>query len=117
MTGILRRAWAAAPGLTAGFAVCVLVAGFFAVRTVLGVIYWADPGHRDQPIAGWMTPRYVAMSWDVPPEVVGEALGLTRDAGRPGPLEEIAAARGTSVEALATELQAAIDAYRAEHRP
>lgn len=86
---------------------------FFAVRLVVATLYWTDPAHRDQAIAGWMTPRYIAHSWHVPPEVVGEALGVVpgRD-GHPPTLDSIAAERGTDVATLAAEVEAAIDAHR-----
>ena len=52
------------------FVVASLAAAFFAVRLVAAWIYWSDPTHRDAAIEGWMTPGYVAQSWDVPREVV-----------------------------------------------
>ena len=55
------------------------------------------------------------LSWDVPPEVVGEALSLPRDGtGRRVTLAEVAAAQGVSVGALAGELAGAIATYRAD---
>ena len=56
---------------------------FFAVRLVASWIYWNDPAHRDVEIAPWMTPRYVAHSWRLPPEVVAETLDLDPPAGPP----------------------------------
>jgi hypothetical protein len=47
---------------------------FFAVRLTVFTIYWSDPAHRDQAVEGWMTPGYVARSWDVDPEVIRAAL-------------------------------------------
>ncbi len=52
-----------------------------------------------------MTPRYVALSWDVPPEDIIGALSITRD--------ELAKERGIPVETLAADLEAAIAAFRA----
>ena len=61
-----------------------------------------------------MTPRYVAMSWGVPPEVVGDALVLERDSsGRRMTLADLAAARGMDVDAMAAQVTEAIEAYRA----
>jgi hypothetical protein len=87
---------------------------FFAVRVAVFAIYWSDPAHRDQAVAGWMTPRYIAHSWQVPPSVVADALQLApARTGRPPTLESIAAARGVAVEDLSAEVQAAIVRYRA----
>ncbi|WP_425073236.1 hypothetical protein [Sagittula sp. S175] len=110
----MRRLWREAPYLTAGLLLALVVAGFFGVRLVLGAVFWADPRHQDMPIAPWMTPRFVAMSWDVPKEVVIEALGMKQDGHGPEPLKKMAEERGVPVEALVAELEAAIAAYRAD---
>lgn len=114
MVSKLKRIWKAAPLATALLLAALAVTVFFAVRLTLGWIYWADPAHRDQQIADWMTPRYVALSWQVPPEVVAEALGLSPHQGRPQSLEAIAQARGERPEALIQAIEAAIARYRAE---
>ena len=64
-----------------------------------------------------MTPGYVAHSWGVPREVAFEALGLPPSPGGPRTMQELAAERGVTVDALAGDLQAAIDAFRAERGP
>ncbi|MGG7643993.1 hypothetical protein ACQ5SP_04180 [Rhodovulum sp. YNF3179] len=112
MTGRLARLWRRRRGLAIAFVAAVALTLFFGMRMVIFAVYWSDPDHRDQAIAGWMTPRYVAHSWDVPPEVVGRALGLTPEPGRGRTIAEIAAARGQSVETLGTTLEAAIAAHR-----
>jgi len=67
----------------------------------------------EQPVASWMTPRYVALSWDVPREAMMEILGLEP----PGPgrrtLADIAAEKGISVEEYITLIKAGIAAFRA----
>jgi len=112
----LRRIWHAAPIATAILGVALLVGGFFAVRLVVFWLYWGDPNHRNQAIEAWMTPRYVAHSWDVPREVLFEALDQPAMPGRPRSLQDLAQERGVPVARLAEDLQAAIDAYR-ERRP
>ena len=114
MTGRIRAAWRAHPVLTAGFGLAVLVMLFFAVRAAVFAIYWMDPAHRNQRLEGWMTPRYVALSWHTPPEVIGAALELQRDGtGGRVTLDQIARDRGVPVEVLLGDLRAAIDAFRA----
>lgn len=88
------------------------IAAVFAVRLTIFTIYWADPAHRNQQIEGWMTPGYVARSWDVPPEVLRAALPPLPDA-RPGShptLARIAAAEGIALPELIARLQATINA-------
>ena len=115
MFAFLRRIWQAAPVATVILGGALAVSLFFAVRLVAFWIYWADPAHRDQDIQPWMTPGYVAHSWGVPREVAFEALGIPP--GAPRTIEELARERGVPVETLATDLQAAIDAFRARGRP
>ncbi len=117
MTTPLTRLWRENRVLFACFALSCALTVFFAARLVAFWIYWADPTHRDQAIAGWMTPRYVAHSWDAPPEMIAAALDLERGrAGRPLTLAEIAAGRGESVESIGDRLEAAIAAHRAQEQ-
>ena len=105
-----------APYLSTMFLAALALTLWFGGRATMSAIYWADPAHRDEPIAGWMTPGYVSRSWEIPPEVVAEALGLTlpRDGGaRPPPLEVLAGERGVPLSDLVEGLEEAITAYRA----
>lgn len=77
------------------------------------MVYWADPAHRDRPIEGWMTPRYVVQSWGLPPEIVTEALGDGPMPGKRRTIEDLAADRGISVEELVARITAATQSYRA----
>ncbi len=101
--------------LLAATVVALAVTLFFAVRLAVFALYWSE--HRDEAIAGWMTPRYIAHSWDVPPEVIGEALGLAPvQSGRPPTLDRVAAERGVPVTELEAAVEAAIARYRAERQ-
>jgi hypothetical protein len=109
---VIGRLWTRHRFLLIGFVATCVIALFFGTRAVLFTLYWSE--HRDEAIAGWMTPRYVAMSWQVPPEVVGDALALPRDGiGRRATLADLANARGVSLETLAAEVAQAIEAHRA----
>lgn len=94
------------------FLVALMLTGFFLVRTVVFTLHWADPAHQEQTIAGWMPIRYVARSWQVPPEVLAEALRVSAGERPRLTVAEIAAERGESVEETAAVLYAAIDDYR-----
>jgi hypothetical protein len=113
----LARLWRSHRALVVAFALALALTLVFAARALVFAVYWADPAHRDRAIEGWMTPRYIAHSWDLPPATVGAALGLAPGAGRADgarlTLEEIAEARGTSVAALAAAIEAAAAAHRA----
>ncbi|AGI68332.1 hypothetical protein OAN307_c27560 [Octadecabacter antarcticus 307] len=96
-----------------GIALCAL--GFFGVRTMSSMIYWMDPDHRDQALAGWMTPRYVMRSYQLPPDVLGPALFLVRDAApRRISLDTIAAENGITMDDLQIRIDAAAAQMRAD---
>ena len=101
--------------LLIAFTAAICLAGFFSVRTVGQFIYWSDPARQDQSLAGWMTPRYVAKSYDIPVGVVKEAFDLAQDdLPRRVSLGTLAAAKGMSIEELQDQLDATVAAWRAE---
>ena len=100
--------------LRGGFLLALALTLFFAVRFTLAVFYWSDPAHHDQAIEGWMPLRFVARSWDVPPEVLVDAAGLPPDLRIRRNLDLIADDQGIPVAALIAQLNAAITAFRAQ---
>ncbi|NKX43932.1 hypothetical protein [Roseicyclus persicicus] len=94
-----------------GMGLALAVAAVFAVRLTLFTIYWADPAHRDQRIEGWMTPGYIARSWEVEPGVIRAALALEQ--GHRPTLAQVAEAEGVPLPELIARLEAAIAAARA----
>ena len=113
----MHRLWTERRWLLLAFLAAILLTGVFAVRTVTSTLYWMDSAHRDQPIEGWMTPRYVSMSYDLPPEVVGLALSLPPP-GSPGAmprrtLQQIADDQSVTLEQLQTRIDMAVADWRA----
>jgi hypothetical protein len=107
--------WAHHRVLLIAFMLAVAAALFFSVRATLFLVYWSDPDHRDQPIEGWMTPRYVATSYDLPIEVVTDMLDIVPEAERRPTLEMLARRKGVPVDDLISELDARIAAWKAAH--
>lgn len=97
--------------------VALIVALFFAVRLTFFTVYWSDPAHHDQRIEGWMTPRYIARSWDVELDTIRSALPPLPEGGsgrgRPT-LARIAADEGIPVDDLIEGITDAIGAARTE---
>ncbi|MGR3291456.1 MAG: hypothetical protein ACU0C9_09720 [Paracoccaceae bacterium] len=108
----LKDAWRRRPILTTGFVLAVVLTGIFAFRSVAMMVYWTDPDHRDQTIQGWMTPRFVAQSWHLPPDVMLEALQVDKMPGRRQALRDIAAAQGISLQELAERIVMAAQMFR-----
>ena len=97
--------------LLALFLLALLVTGWFAARAVRRAIYLRN--HQDEQIRPWMSVRYVARSYRVPPHVLYEAIKLQPVPGDRRPLREIAREQNRPVEKLIIELQEAIKEFRA----
>jgi hypothetical protein len=98
--------------LLLAFAVTLTLAIYFGATALKNAAAFRN-APPDQVIEGWMTPRYVAHSWDIPREVM-TSLGFERGTDGPRPLNKIAEDRGIPIEALIGEIEAAIAAHRAE---
>ncbi|AXX98176.1 hypothetical protein [Profundibacter amoris] len=48
----------------------------FAVRLVVVTLYFSNPTHQNQPLEGWMTPRYLAYSYDLTADELEQVLGI-----------------------------------------
>ncbi len=48
----------------------------FAVRLVVVTVYFSNPTHQNQPLEGWMTPRYLAYSYDLTANELEQVLGI-----------------------------------------
>lgn len=89
---------------------------FFGIRLTMMAVMWHTPSTLQDPIAGWMTPRYVSRSWQVPPDIVAAALALEPDGnGRRVTLTELAEEQGVDLDTLIGTLTAAVAAYQAQH--
>lgn len=111
---MIKRLWHRQRIALIGFVIALGALGFFGFRTTAAWIYWNDPAHQDQPLAGWMSPRYVARSYDLPPEVIGPALFLEQDAPpRRISIEKIADENGLTLRELQARIDAAATAWRA----
>ena len=99
---IFKRLWRRAPWLTLATVLAFLLALVFALRFGFAVWHWVTLP-TDPELAGWMTPRFVAHAWDLPPEVLLQALPMdTAGSGRrvtlaragAGPRHTVGAASG-----------------------
>lgn len=67
----------------------VIAVIFFSKGFIANLIYFADPRHQNQPLEYWMTPRYVVMSYDLPPPIVDEVMGLRPKIDKRKPLTKV----------------------------
>src|SRR6056297_2272484 len=110
---LFRRLWRRAPWLTLAMVLAFLLALVFALRFGFAVWHWVTLP-TDPELAGWMTPRFVAHAWDLPPEVLLQALPVdAAGSGRRVTLEELAQARDIPLDRLLETVRRAISEHRA----
>lgn len=97
----------------AGFGLSVVLAVWFGLTFLAEAIYFNDQRHQDVLLKPWMTPRYVALSYDLPREVVLRALELDPE-GPPQRLRigQIARMNGITIEELTERLRDEAEEYR-----
>lgn len=112
---MLKHLWQTHRLALLAFAVALCALGYFGVRTTSSMIYWMDPAHQNQPLAGWMTPRYIGQSYGLPRDMVMDALMMDQDAPpRRVSLSEISEQSGMSMDALQARIDAATAQMNAE---
>lgn len=112
MFKLIKRLWAAAPVATAVLLIATLFAAGFSVRLALHAWFWRTHPPREETIAPWMTPGYVAHRWHMPREEMIEAMDLPAAPSKKRmSLTEIADEMGIPEEALMQRVQTAIDAH------
>lgn len=92
--------------LLALFLIAAASSSFFAGRVYERAQHWS-PG-QDEPIAGWMSLAYVAHAYQVPSELLHEALALPPQPPDRRSLTDIATERNLPLEALRLRLEHAI---------
>jgi hypothetical protein len=96
---IRRRRW-----LAVGLVLALLLAALFLARAVLLLSGWGpDPA---RPVEAWMTPRYLARIYAIPPEALAPVLGLEPGSAPREPLESIAARQGIALPDLISRVEA-----------
>ncbi|XOZ35027.1 hypothetical protein ACMDCT_07280 [Halomonadaceae bacterium KBTZ08] len=116
MLSAVRDLWRKHRFLTIAFMAALAVTAFFALRLAAFSLYWADPAHQDQPLEEWMTPRYVALSYDLPPEVVHDALRIEAVEGERRTLKQIAEGSELTIEAIQRRIDEAVQSHEGNSR-
>ena len=100
----------------AGVVVIALIGAIiFGIRAADSSRRWKD--HPPEEIAAWMSPRFIAMSHHVPPDVIEDAIAPGQDLmHRKVSLEDIAEEQGVAVETLILQLNTAIATHQDRKR-
>jgi hypothetical protein len=107
----LKKLWRHNRWLTLSFLLTLTLALVFIIRAGVFFVYWQQ--HRDEPIEGWMTVRYVAHSYRVDPRIVHDAIGLPKTGPDRRPLIRIAREDGEPLDEITGRIISAIKADRA----
>ena len=114
MPGRFKTLWMHHRIALTAFVALFCIACYFAFNAIAAAVYWNDPRHQDQALAAWMTPRYLAQSYSIPPEVLGPALFLDpSEPPRRLRLDDIAATNGVTLDTLQLRITEATAAFRA----
>lgn len=108
---MIGRLWRRHPVLLPVFTLALLAALFFGGRalTFAVTLGW----RAEQPVAGWMTPRYIVRTYGVPREAVGAILDVDDQSEARMPVDALARALGRPLGDVLADLQAAVDAHEA----
>lgn len=99
--------------LTVGFcAASFLALIYFAGSFAAELIYFNDPRHQNETLKPWMTPRYVALSYDLPRETIREIFGFTEAFEGPRRMRFVAERLDVSLEDLTQMVRDAAQDYR-----
>lgn len=111
----IKYLWARHRLVVIAFLSVLVIIGYFAIKTFSAMIYWQDPAHKNQDIEPWMTPRYVSLSYRLPPEILGTVLFLEKGAPpRRISIGKIAAENNLTIEELQARIDEAAAAWWAE---
>lgn len=90
-----------------------VIAAWFIIHALLQFIWFHDPKHVDVDLRGWMTPRYIVRTYDLPPPLVMETLQLDPEGGhRPKTLKDIAQDLGLTMSELTALIRETAETYR-----
>jgi hypothetical protein len=106
----MKRPFPRRAPLKLAFIVTMVLALGFALRLAIGVLYW--DANQARTIEAWMPIGYVARSWEIPPNILAEALGVEPGALPRESLERIAAQQNLPVSEVIARLEAAIIGYQ-----
>lgn len=105
---MIRRIWRRNPILTLAFLLALGACVFFSFRAVNMAMVLAN--RAEKPVAGWMTPRYIARAYGLDRDDLARLLATTDREDARQPLYSLAREQGVPVTDLIAEIQALVAA-------
>ena len=90
----------------------LIVIGWFGFRFIADFIYFHDPNNVDVELKGWMTARFIVLTYDLPRPFVFDLLGIQSHEEGGAHLKFIAEELGVSLEELTQKVRQAAAEYR-----
>ncbi len=109
---MIGRLWRRHRLLTLAFAAALLAALFFGLRALTFAVTLA--WRADQPVAGWMTPRYILLTYGVPREVIARILDVDDQTEARMPVDQLARRLGRPLPEVLQALDDAVEAQAAQ---
>lgn len=104
---IVEQKWACL-----GFFLSIIAAVFISATYLADAIYFDDPRHQNVELRAWMTPRYVALSYDLPRSVVLSILGIQPETNFSTGMDSLAQNLGLTLEELTVKVKTEAEVYR-----
>lgn len=99
-----------------GFLSAFLCVVYFGISIAADFIYFHDPRHQNEALKAWMTPRYVSMSYRVPPEYFKELLNINSIDGKKNTMKAIAKRKGIELSELEDIIREGAEDYHERER-
>ena len=96
------------------FTIACGVALWFLTHIALDFLYFNDPKNQDVDLRGWMTPRYIVRTYDLPRDLVLETLQIEENQQRGAPLRRIASDLGLTMDELTDLIRQTAETYRGQ---
>lgn len=109
MLNRLNLLWQNHKLLLLAFVLAAAATLMFAVRLVVVTLYFSNPAHQNQPLEGWMTPRYLAYSYDLTAGELEQVLGIDPTGVSRIHIKNLLKDQGITLQ----ELQSRLDAIKA----
>ena len=89
----------------AGFAVSLIALLVIVFTFLAEAVYFNDPRHKNEALKPWMTPHYVAMSYELPRPVVMEMFGMEKGKRHPRRMDKMAESMGLTLDELTAKVR------------
>lgn len=96
--------------LRVAYALAILATAVFGLRAAWYA--WELAERAEQPVAGWMTPRYILAVYEVDPKALAAILNIDPDQDPRESVARLAASSGLSTESVLRDITALIDESR-----